>query len=338
MTVSIGLLSTAHVHTGGFATVLSELDDVSFVGVADDDQDRGAAVADRFDVDLLSTDALLDRADGVVVCSTNATHGKWVRAAAEAGVHVLCEKPLATTLAEARDLVETCAETGVTLGMCMPLPFTEPARRAREAYQSGAIGELVLATGTNRAKLRNRHKTGWSADPEHAGGGAVMDHTVHIVNLVRWITGGEVTRVHAELATMEADLDVEDVNVLSMELDDGTPFTLDGSWDRPESWDYWGDATLNLVGTDGELAIDCFDYTFTETRDGGESPGINSVYWGDEPNAGLFADFVAAIRDGRETVVTGRDGLREAAVCLAAYESAACGEPVSVADWEDVDA
>lgn len=329
-TVSVGLLSTAHVHTNGFATQLRDREDVTLAGIADDDEERGRETAERHGVELVSTDALLDRVDAVCVFSTNTTHGRWVRAAADAGVDVLCEKPLATELAEARDLLAVCEDAGIQLGMMMPLPFSEPARQAKRAYEADAIGDLCVATGTNRAKFRNRHETGWSADPEHAGGGAVMDHTVHIVDLVRWITGREVVSVYAELTTMHDGLKTEDVNVLSMELDDGTPFTLDGSWDRPENWDYWGDATLNLVGTDGELDVDCFDYKFRETRDSGENPGINSVYYGEEPNVALLDDFLDAVREDRPPEIDGRDGLREAAVCVAAYESAERGEPVDV--------
>ncbi|WP_137287630.1 Gfo/Idh/MocA family protein [Halorussus salinisoli] len=330
MTTPLGILSTAHVHAGGFATALAALDGVEFVGVADDDETRGREAAERHDVSFMKPDALLDTVDGVVVCSTNTTHGRWIDAAADAGVDVLCEKPLATEVSEARRLVDRCDDAGVSLGMCMPLPFTEPAKKAKQAFENGEIGELTIATGKNRARLRNRHVTGWSANPEHAGGGAVMDHTVHIVNLVRRITGREVATVHAELETMESDLVVEDINILSMTLDDGTPFTLDGSWDRPESWDYWGDATLNLIGTDGEISLDCFDYTFTETSDAGELTGINSIYWGEEPNRKLIADFADAVREGRNPLVTGRDGLREAAVCIAAFESAERGRPVDV--------
>jgi predicted dehydrogenase len=330
MTVPLGVLSTAHVHTDGFATLLDRREDVEFVGVADDDAERGRATADQYDVPYMETDALLAAVDGALVFSTNTTHGRWVRAAAEAGVDVLCEKPLATDLAEARRLVEVCEAAGVALGMNMPLPYTEPARYARNAYEDGAIGELTMAAGTNRAKFRNRHETGWSADPEHAGGGAVMDHTVHVVDLVRWITGREVAEVHAELATMHDGPEVEDVNVLSMALDDGTPFTLDGSWDRPENWDYWGDATLNLVGTEGEVGVDCFDYKLRETHDAGEDAGIDSVYWGALPNERMLDDFLDTVRNGTAPEITGRDGLREAAVCLAAYESAKAGEPVPV--------
>lgn len=270
---------------------------------------------------MLPTDELLAQADATCVFSTNTTHGRWVRAAAEAGVHVLCEKPLATDLAEANDLVSVCEAMDVRLGMMMPLPFSELARRAKHAYEAGAFGDLRAVTGTNRAKLRDRAKTGWSADPEHAAGGAVMDHTVHIVGLMRWITGREVVSIHAELATMHDGPKTEDVNILSMELDDGTPFTLDGSWDPPEAWDYWGDATMNLVGTAGELDIDCFDFTFRETRDNGENPGIDSVYYDEEPNIGLLDDFLDAVREDRPPKIDGRDGLREAAVCVAVYES-----------------
>ena len=327
--VALGMLSAAHVHTGGFAQLMTDDDDIEFVGIADDDPKRGREAAATHGVEYFETDELLERVDGALVFSTNTTHGKWVDAAAEAGVHVLCEKPLATSIEEARRIVRVCDDAGVHLGVQMPLPFAEPARQAKRVVEDGTLGSLMTAVGTNRAKLRNRHETGWSADPEHSGGGAVMDHTVHIVGLLRWLTGREVTSVHAELTAMHDGPAVEDVNVLSMTLDDGTPFTLDGSWDRPEEWDYWGDATLSLVGDEGELDVDCFDYKLRETRDA-DDPGIDSLYWGEEPNAALLGDFVDAIREDRPPEISGRDGLREAAVCVAAYESAERGRPVEV--------
>lgn len=328
--VRIGILSAAHIHTNGYAAKLSELEEIEFVGVADDDIERGRKCAESFNTSLLPTNDLLERTDGVVVSSTNTTHERWATAAADAGVDVLCEKPLGTTLETARRIVNYCEDAGVNLGMCMPLPFSEASKRARRAYEAGRIGSLVSATGTNRAWLRNRHVDGWSATPEHSGGGAVMDHTVHIVDLVRWITGEEVTEVMAELTTMHEGLEVEDVNLLSMRLSNGAMFTLDGSWNRPENWDYWGDATLELIGTDGELAVDCFDQTYRLTRDSGDNQGISKVYWGSLPNEGLLLDFADAVANGRKPAITGRDGLRETAVCVAAYESAKRGEPVSV--------
>ncbi len=327
MSVTIGIASTAHVHTGGFASRLTTMDGVDFVGVTDDDPARGRDAAREYGAPFHDPADLLAAVDGAIVCSTNTTHRGWVQRAADRGVDVLCEKPLATTIEDARAIVDACDEADVRLGLCMPLPFSAPARRAKEAYDAGKIGDLRVAVGTNRAWLRDRHRTGWSADPKRAGGGAVMDHTVHIVNLVRWITGEEVVEVNAELSTMHEGLDVEDVNVLSMRLSDGSIFTLDGSWNRPDDWDYWGDATLNLIGTDGELTVDCFDQTLKRTRDG---TGIDKVYWGSDPNDGSLRDFVDAIESQRPPLVSGEDGLRELAVVLAAYESHERGQPVRV--------
>lgn len=327
MSLRMGLLSTAHVHTNGFASRLDAMADVEFVGVTDDDTDRGREAAERFGTAFHDPDELLASVDAAIVCSTNTTHRHWVEKAARASVDILCEKPLATTLEDAKAIVDACRDAGVRLGICMPLPFSVPAERAKAAYEAGEIGNLRVAIGTNRAWLRDRHLTGWSADPEHAGGGAAMDHTVHIVNLVRWITDTEVVEVNAEFSTMHEGLKVEDINVLSMELSDGSVFTLDGSWDRPDSWNYWGDATLDLIGTEGEISIDVFNQTLRRTREG---EGIDDVYWGSIPDEGLFRDFVDAVENDRPPRVTGEDGLREAAVVLAAYESDACGAPVTV--------
>ena len=100
----LGLLSFAHVHAEGYAHNLSTMPGIEFMGIADDDHTRGAQAAVGWNTTFYpSYEALLaERPDGVVVCSENARHRPLVEMAAAAGVHVLCEKPLATTLADAR--------------------------------------------------------------------------------------------------------------------------------------------------------------------------------------------------------------------------------------------
>ncbi len=330
MTVAVGFCSGAHVHTELLIELFRAHDGATIVGLATDNRERDSGLTERHGITVRSPDRLFELADAVCVCSTTATHDRWVRAAADAGVAVLCEKPLATKMETARSLLAACTEAGVQLGMVMPLPFSEPARRAKQIYDDGRLGTPQLLVGTNRAKLRNRHETGWSADPDAAGGGAVMDHTVHIVDLVRWLTGREIVSVHAELATMHDALDVEDVNVLSMALDDGTPFSLDGSWDRPSNWEYWGDATLTICSTDGELTVDCYGETIRETQATGDQQGSVLRYAGAEPMAGVVDDFINAVASARPPLIDGHDGVRALAVCVGAYESARTGAPVSI--------
>lgn len=327
MTVSVGILSAAHVHADEYARLLAAREGVEFVGIADEDANRGRETADRHGVDYVpDADALLDRIDGALVCSTNARHAEWIDRAADANVDVLCEKPLAPTLEAARGIADRWRRSGIGLGVAMPLRFSEPAVRARTALESGEIGDVISISGTNRGRMPG----GWFVDPDESGGGAVVDHTVHIVDLVVHLTGERVEEVYAETGTRFHEIDVEDVNVLSMRLTDGTTFLLDGSWSKPDAWHTWGDAALEFVGREGTIAVDCFDQSLRHTRASGADEGVNAVFCGTDPNAGLVRDFVTSVADDRDPAVTPADALEAVAVIEAAYESAATGRPIEV--------
>lgn len=319
----VGLCSVAHLHAHAYAAVLADLPGATLAGVADADETRGREFARAHGTEFVPAEPLLDRCDAAIVCAPNARHRSWVERAVDAGVGILCEKPLATTTADAVAMAERCDAAGVPLGVAMPLRFSPPAVRARERLSE--IGELQFVSGWNRGRMPGD----WFVDPDAAGGGAVQDHTVHLVNLVRWLTGREVAEVHAEVASGLHAIDVEDVNVLSMALDDGTPFTLDGSWSRPDSWPNWGDAGAELVGTDGVIAFEHTAQTVRLTSEDGDPP-VRAIDWGTDANEGLIRDFLEAVRTGGDPETTAVDGSREVAVVEAAYESARRERPVSV--------
>ena len=327
MSVRIGVCSTAHLHADSYAAALTDRPDVEFVGVTEVGErvDDARAKAEEYGVDFRDPDDLLADADGVVLCSTNADHLAWVERAADAGVDVLCEKPLAPSIEEAEAVVDAGREAGVHVGVAMPLRFSQPVRNAKTAMDDGLLGDLQFLSGTNRGQMPGS----WFVDESESGGGAVMDHSVHIVDIVRWITGEDVAEVYAETDTRFHDVPVEDVNFLSMKLTDGTEFALDGSWSKPDEWDFWGDATLRLVGTEGVVSIDCFDQKIKQTRDTGD-PGIRSIYWGSNPDEGLVADFVEAVAEDRPPLKTAEDAVNDVAVVEAAYESAERTESVAV--------
>ncbi|MFB6075279.1 MAG: Gfo/Idh/MocA family protein [Haloarculaceae archaeon] len=327
MTTAIGILSAEHLHADAYAACLEGMEDAELVGVADTEAhaDSAGEKAEEYGVDALSVDDLLARSDGVAICSENVRHRELVEAAADAGVDVLCEKPLAPTVEDAQACVDACEAAGVHLGVALPLRFSEPMRNANQAVEEGTLGELTFLSGTNRGQMPG----GWFADPELAGGGATMDHTVHILDAVRWITGRDVEEVYLESDTRFHDIPVEDVNLLSMRLEGGLEFTLDGSWSKPDEYDTWGGASLRLVGRDGVLEVDCFDQTLKQTRDSG-APGVHQVFWGPDANLTLVEDFVEAVREDRPPGKTGAHAVHDVAVIQAAYESAERGEPVQV--------
>lgn len=325
MSVSIGLCSTAHPHYEAYAPVLADMDDVDFVGVTDEDAERGRAAAAELGCAYRPADELLTAADGVVVCSTNADHGRWIERAAEHGTDVLSEKPLATEYETARDIVETAADAGINLGVAMPVRFSEPIEEVAAALESGRLGRLHAISGTNRGKMPG----GWFVDPNAAGGGAIVDHTAHVVDAVQALTGERVVEVYAESGTRFHDIPVEDVNLLSMRLRDGTQFTLDGSWSRPEKWPAWGGVTLDLVGTEGAVAVDCFAQTLDYVGSRGETD-VEEAFWGADANEALLDDFVDSVRRDITPEVSGEAALHAVAVIEAAYKSVETGEPVAV--------
>src|SRR5262245_30550247 len=113
----IGILSFAHLHAEGYIQILQNLPDVEFIGFADEDRERGRHFAQVFNAPYFeSYDALLaSKPDGVIICSENARHAPLVHLAAQAGVHILCEKPLTTTREDALSMITACEQAGVKL-------------------------------------------------------------------------------------------------------------------------------------------------------------------------------------------------------------------------------
>ena len=324
----IGIFSFAHMHAASYAEALAAHPDAALVGIADPDQARGQVMAAQFGTAYFPSEtALLDQAlDGVVVTSENVYHRPLVEEAAAAGVSaILCEKPLATTTADARAMVSACAAAGVSLATAFPCRYSPAFKRLWEQVQAGAIGDVLALRGTNHGKMPG----GWFVDKPLSGGGAVIDHTVHVADLNRLLLGREAAEVYAEIGHEFYHETWEDTGFLSIGYDGGVFATLDTSWSRPASFPTWGDVTLQVVGTEGVLDLDMFAQNLVHY--GGPAGVAAWDHWGSGTDAGLVADFLRlAAGQAAPDLATGEDGLRALAVAEAAYQSAALGEPVAV--------
>lgn len=323
----IAILSTAHLHADSYAHALGALPGAALACLWDDDPERGPRKAAEYgaahEADL---DAALGACDAVVICSENARHRELTEAAAGAGRHVLCEKPLAITAEDARAMIAACEEAGVLLGTAFPVRHSGPAWWMRDAVRNGTLGEVLMIRGTNRGT----NPGGWFVDPALSGGGAVTDHTVHVADVIRFITGEEIVSVYAEADThFTPDLPVEDRALLMLGLSGGGFASLDPSWSRPGgAFPAWGDVTLQLTGTGGVATM---DYTAQHNRlySNARVRAVD-MPWGDDPDLLMIADFVAAVRERRPPLATGEDGLRAVEVVAAAYASIRSGRSVEV--------
>ncbi|MDE3009517.1 MAG: Gfo/Idh/MocA family oxidoreductase [Pseudomonadota bacterium] len=159
--------------------------------------------------------------DAVYISTTNELHREQVLAAAAAGKHVLCEKPLALTVAEAHEMVAACRKAGVVMATNHHLRNAASHRRIRELVQSGAIGRPLFARVFHAVHLPP-HLQGWRIDRPAAGGGVILDITVHDADTLRFILGCEpVEAVAMSQSTSLARADLEDGVMAVLRFENG---------------------------------------------------------------------------------------------------------------------
>ena len=291
-----------------------------------------------------------DDVDMVSIATPHHFHAPQAIAAAAAGKHVLCEKPLTTSLGEADRMIETCARNGVQLGMWMVMRYTGAARTSRALLQAGAIGDIVnIRLPDVHNKVRNYYQRGvggrarpsqWRGSRTTSGGGALIMNAIHQIDALRYITGLEVERVSAEWMNFTGLADVEDMINVVLRYDNGAIGTIDTANYAPGG----GEAhILRIYGTKGQIQIarNSEVKAFVEEPfDACEGlPALQPNEWQDVPSesgantrALLVDDFARAVLAGKQPPVSGHDGRAALATIMAAYQSAEHGQTVKLAD------
>lgn len=327
--VKIGMMSFAHGHAYSYANCLQAIEGVTLSGIYDDHAERGQKAASRYGVPFFATTGELfaQSLDGVIICSENANHRPMVEAAAGKVAHILCEKPIASNAADGQAIIDICAATNTKLQIAFPVRFAPTIQWLKEKVNGGDLGQIYALQTTNHGSMPG----GWFVNKALSGGGAVIDHTVHVIDLLRWFWGTEVTEVYAEVGQelLHPGLGCDDVGMLSFTLANGIYGTLDTSWSRPPSYTTWGDVKIEVTAEKGVIYVDAFrQHLAVSSNKAGKTQWLG---WGSNMDLGLVRDFVEMIRSGTEPSISGRDGLAALEVALAAYRSAALGEPVKLA-------
>lgn len=283
-------------------------------------------------------EALLDdpEVEAVSVCLPNALHAPATIAAARAGKHVLCEKPIAMSLSEAEAMIRECREAGVVLQVGHHLRTNPYAEKARELIARGDLGRVTFV------RLRQAHDWG-GQEPRasfltlaSAGGGTLLDNGCHLMDLARFFAG-DVREVFARAATLGYDIEVEDTSLVSLQFASGALGSVENAW-TATGWEegFW------IYGTRGALEYTNRTGTPEMRHVFRASPGTTwaeqdvAVYRfaGLPPHSRAVAAFVEAVRGEREVVCSGEDGLEAVRLVLASYESARQRLPVILSPLE----
>lgn len=330
----VAILSFAHTHCRGYASLLKDYPGVELLTSDPGDHPagelRGRGLADQLRVSYVDTydEVFSWRPDAVIVTSENARHRDAVELAAAHGAHVLCEKPLATKVEDARAMIGACERAGVNLMMAFPVRFASTFERLRATHAAGQLGNLVSVRGSNNGKLPVERE--WFSDPELAGGGALVDHVVHIADLMDALMGSTATSVtavvnrklHASRARAET------AGLVSVTYANGVIAAVDCSWSQPESAPTWGGVKLNVSGTLGSVDIDFFGPRVVGMAI--ESGRPIELPYGPNFDASLLDTFIESARSGLAAQPDGYVGLRTLEIVSAAQESARTGRTVQL--------
>jgi predicted dehydrogenase len=333
--IRLGILSLEHPHAAGnhFPALRYIADRVKVAAIWHPDRAVAQPWLDLFTADYCAErEALLcrDDLDAVLITSRNHEHATDAIAAAEAGKDVCCDKPISTTAADAETLVDTINRTGVRFITTFPVRFNTSVRRLKQAVDAGELGTIRAIMATNHGCMYEPGAPDWVRDPQQNGGGCLIDHTVHVADILRWLTGAEFATVRAEAATALHSMAAEDIGVLHGEMTDGTLYQIDASWSRRDRDPMWGDVTFRVVGTRGAASLDLYNNQRIEIYD---RAGTHFQY----PNhlvrehAEIFLDYAASKTQGRPSLCAdAADGLRTVELVCAAYESVRSSSRVEV--------
>jgi len=337
-TIRIGILGAGYisrVHTESFKTVPG----VEIVAVCDQDADRGKALCEVYKIPRYYSDhkeLLKDKDVSVVtIALPNYLHAPMAIAAAKAGKHVICEKPLALSIEDAEAMIEACKKAGVVLAYAEELCFIPKFVRTKEIVESGGVGKVYMI---KQCEKHGGPYSPWFWEPEEAGGGILMDMGCHSIEFCRWFMGKpKVKSVFAQMNTyVHGDKTKEEDHVIVLiEFEGGEIALCESSWALQGGMD----SVVEVYGTEGVIYGDLlrgmglrvyskrgYDAPTLERTDGWSFPDYEWLWNNGYPQE--MAHFIECIRSGKEPVESGKDGIAVLEIMLAAYESAATGRKV----------
>jgi predicted dehydrogenase len=330
--IRVGLIGAGNVALSDhLPTYLAFPDLFRVVAVADPAQARRELARDQAGLTARDTHAdareLIARGDldMVDVCTPQHVRRDLVIAACEAGLHVLTEKPIATTPRDAAEMCRIARERGVRFGIVHNYLFFPETVRTLELIRAGEIGPVEVAI-LNWLSVVDA--PGWRHDPSQAGGGVLID-MLHIVYLAEALLGKPIERVSAFVTARQDDSPVEDITLSRFETDSGVGLVNVGWGVGPGGFAVSGpDGRIEVAYRDGGSgAFAPFERLVVHGRSGRLE---ESSLPADDSMARVILDFGTAIREGRDPVAPGEHGLHILEATLAVYASAALGRTVEL--------
>lgn len=323
-----------------------DLPGVDVVAVVDPDRARAETVATDLAVPVTysNVEELLakDEVDLVSVCTPNDLHAPISCAALDAGKHVLVEKPMAVSAAEARQMVQAARRAGRVLEVAFNYRQRGDVETLVSHIQTGGLGNIYHARASWRRRRGIPNRV-WFHHRAVAGGGPLVDLGVHVLDLALHLLGEPAVHAvsactHAELAPSLLDagsvFDVEDHAVCLLRLEQGASLVVEVSWAEHMATD--NEVRVELAGTQGGAVLAIENYATSDTLRlygnlAGEPVELRPVTKPPRGHAGVVRRFVGVVDSGELPGHQGEEGLRRVEIVDACYLSAELGHEIQPA-------
>ncbi|HID95066.1 MAG TPA: Gfo/Idh/MocA family oxidoreductase [Candidatus Latescibacteria bacterium] len=323
---------------------IERVEGAELVAVSDLRAERARKAGEEYGVDWYTDYKQVlqrDDVDAVSVLTPSGVRKEIVIAAAAARKHVIVEKPIEVTLERTDAMIKACREAGVKLAVIFQNRFLPGIRKIKESVDTGQFGRLILGDAYVKWYRTQEYydSGGWRGTWKYDGGGALMNQSIHTIDLLLWVMG-PVRSVSAKTATLaHTNIEVEDVAVATLKFTNGSLGVIEGSTALYPGFPH----RLEIHGEKGSAILQGEQIVFWDLKDGErletpfprkkeEAPGgqADPTRIGTEGHYLQIKDFVEAIREGREPQVNGEEGRRTVELITAIYESAKTGKEVTI--------
>jgi UDP-N-acetyl-2-amino-2-deoxyglucuronate dehydrogenase len=348
--LGFGIIGCGNI-SGTHAISVKEIEDAELVAVCDTVEERARNAAEKYGCSYYTSIEemlMLKEIDVVCICTPSGMHSKHGITAARAKKHVIVEKPIDVSLEAAYELIRVCREEGVLLSGISQHRFDDDIIKLKEAVSEGKLGQLNFGgSHTKWFRSQRYYDSGdWRGTKELDGGGALINQSIHYVDMLQYIMG-PVEEVFAySAARAHENIEVEDICTATVKFKNGALGLIEGNTAAFPG--YY--ARLDIYGTDGSVVIindkihdwnlKCEGVTEADFGSITKEEGINNAGaikgWASTPGVWhtshkrQIEDFIAAVKEGRTPKVSGEESVKPLAIILAAYESAEKGKPIKV--------
>jgi predicted dehydrogenase len=330
MTLRIGILGAGFMgrtHAAGWARTPAQI-----AGFYAADAAQMHSLADQYRVQAFTDyDALLKAVDVVDICTPTYFHHEHVLHAAQAGKHVICEKPLGLTVTQAREMLAFCKKAGIKLLVAHVVRFFPEYAAAKAAVDRGEIGKVAVVRLTRCSFQPKLGADNWFLDPTRSGG-MMLDLMVHDFDYARWIAGDVISVFARSIRGRTPDAPA-DYALAILRHRNGAISNVEGGWAYPPpmfrtALEIAGDAGLIEHPADSSTPLG----VYLKQTGGSDSPevGLPMSPMAEDPYTTQIKHFYEVLVNGAVPRVTGQDGLAAVEIARAAIESAQTGRQVTV--------